>query len=48
MSNSKDTASKKQSKSSVTNDYKYIPRGESSSSKSTTDKRPSSGNMRGV
>ncbi len=50
MSNSKDTSSKKQGKSSVTNDYKYSPRVENPNpkSKSTTDKRPSSGNIRGV
>jgi hypothetical protein len=46
--NSKDTSSKKQGKSSVTDDYKYIPRAENPNPKSVTDKRPSSGNIRGV
>lgn len=48
MSNSKDTSSKKQGKSSVSDDYKYSPRVENPNPKSTTDKRPSSGNIRGV
>ncbi|MDF2904806.1 MAG: hypothetical protein K0R34_127 [Herbinix sp.] len=48
MSNSKDTSSKKQGKSSVTDDYKYSPRVENPNPKSTTDKRPSSGNIKGV
>ncbi len=48
MSSSKDTSSKKQGKSSVTDDYKYIPRGGNPDPKSATDKRPSSGNVRGV
>ena len=48
MSNSKDTSSKKQGKSCVTDDYKYSPRVENPNPKATTDKRPSSGNIKGV
>ncbi len=47
MSDTKNTSSKKQGKSSVSNDYKYSPRVETPNPKAT-NKRPSSGNIRGV
>lgn len=48
MSNTKNTSSKKQGKSSTSNDYKYVPGADSPKSSASENKRPSSGNVRGV
>lgn len=51
MNNSKDTSSKKQGKSSASNevsDYRYHPKVETPDPKAATNKRPSSGNIKGV
>ncbi|MDF2513453.1 MAG: hypothetical protein K0S04_3319 [Herbinix sp.] len=52
MSNSKNTSSKKQGKSSVSdkaNNYTYSPKVETPDPKATTtNKRPSSGNIKGI
>jgi hypothetical protein len=51
MSNSKDVSSKKQGKSSVSdkaNNYTYSPKVETPDPKATTNKAPSSGNIRGI
>lgn len=48
MSSSKDTSSKKQGKSSVKDDYKYTPGTARPKSEATEDKRPSSGNIKGL
>ncbi len=47
----KNTSSKKTGKSSTSDnivDYKYSPKVETPNPKSTTDKSPSSGNVRGI
>ena len=51
MSDAKNTSGKntgKNSNSSIVSDYKYIPRAENPKSKAAEDKRPSSGNIKGV
>lgn len=51
MSNSKNVSSKKQGKSSVSDNvdnYKYSPKVETPNPKATKNKAPSSGNIRGI
>lgn len=51
MSKIKDLSSKKQGKSSVSNkatNYTYSPKVETPDPKATTNKAPSSGNIRGI
>ncbi|MDD3173700.1 MAG: hypothetical protein PHF63_08580 [Herbinix sp.] len=51
MNNSKKSSSKNTGKSSFSNnttDYKYSPNVETPNPKATTDKSPSSGNIKGV
>lgn len=51
MSESKNTSSKKQGKSSVSDsvkDYKYNPKVETPNPKATENKAPSAGNIRGI
>ena len=51
MSSSKNTSSKKQGKSSVSDkasNYTYSPKVETPDPKATTNKRPSSGNIKGI
>ncbi len=51
MDSSKNTSSKKQGKSSVTDntsDYKYSPRVENPNPKAAKNKAPSAGNIRGI
>jgi hypothetical protein len=51
MNESKNTSSKKQGKSSASNDvsnYRHNPKVETPDPKAATNKRPSSGNIKGV